>query len=99
MSSCLLMFCGTGVLWCSKVLELSLLHLAFGPCLTVASRLVHPHSIEDKTPRFIDETVLHSQKHPERFTELYREEKRKEGDRGDQKEKRESQMGREQSSH
>ena len=93
------MFCGTGVLWCSKVLELSLLHLAFGPCLTVASRLVHPHSIEDKTPRFIDETVLHSQKHPERFTELYREEKRKEGDRGDQKDKRESQKGREQSSH
>jgi len=80
-------------------LELSLLPLAFGPCLTVASRLLHPHSTDDKTPKFIDETVLHSQKHPERFTELYREEKREEEDRGDQEEKRESQKGREQSSH
>ena len=80
-------------------MELSLLPLAFGPCLSVASRLLHPHSTDDKTPKFIDETVLHSQKHPERFTELYREEKMEEGDRGDQEEKRESQKGREQSSH
>ena len=43
--------------------------------------------------------ILHSQEYPERFTELYREEKREEGDRGDQEEKRESQKGREQSSH
>ena len=35
--------------------------------------------------------------HPERFTELHIEEKSQEGDRGDQKEKRESQKGREQS--
>ena len=35
--------------------------------------------------------TLHSQEHPERFTELYREEEREEGDRGDQGEKRESQ--------
>ena len=35
--------------------------------------------------------------HPERFTELHREEKREEGDRGDQ-EKKGSQKGREQSS-
>jgi len=33
-----------------------------------------------------------------RFIELYREEKREEGDRGDQEEKRGSQKGREQSS-
>ena len=79
-------------------MELSLLPLAFGPCLTVASRLLHPHSIDDKTPRFIDETVLHSQTHPERFTELYREEKREEEDRGDQEEKRVSKKGREKSS-
>ena len=32
--------------------------------------------------------ALHSLKHPERFTELYREEKREEGDRSDQEEKR-----------
>ena len=71
-------------------MELSLLPLAFGPSLSVASRLLHPHSIDDKTPRFTDETVLHSQKHPERFTELYREEKREEGDRSDHVEKKES---------
>ena len=32
--------------------------------------------------------ALHSLEHPERFTELHREEKREEGDRGDQEEKR-----------
>ena len=42
--------------------------------------------------------ILHSQEHPERFTELYTEEKREEGDRGYQEEKRESQKEREQSS-
>ena len=39
------------------------------------------------------EKILHSEGHPERFTELYGEEKREEGDRGDQEEKRENQMG------
>ena len=43
-------------------------------------------------------SVLHSPEHPERFTELYREEKREEGDRGNQEEKRGSQKGRDQSS-
>ena len=43
-------------------------------------------------------SVLHSPEHPERFTELHREEKREEGDSGDQEEKWESQKGREQSS-
>ena len=41
--------------------------------------------------------ILHSERHPERFTELQVEEKREEGDRGGQEEKR-SQKGREQSS-
>ena len=44
------------------------------------------------------ETTLHSQEYPERFTELYREEMREEGDRSDHEEKRESQKWREQSS-
>ena len=35
-------------------------------------------------------SALHSPEHPERFTELSREEKRKLGDRGDLEEKRES---------
>ena len=42
--------------------------------------------------------ALHSLEHPERFTELHGEEKRDEGDRGDQEEKRGYQKGREQSS-
>ena len=32
--------------------------------------------------------ILHSEEHPERFTDLHGEEKREEGDRGDQEEKR-----------
>ena len=42
-------FLGSGVLWYSKVLELSLLPLGFGLPLTVALRLLCPHSAEDKT--------------------------------------------------
>ena len=44
------------------------------------------------------EKILHSEGHPERFTELHGEEKREEGDRGDQEEKRGNQKGREQAS-
>ena len=42
--------------------------------------------------------VFHSEGHPERFTELHGEEKREEGDRGDQEEQRGNQKGREKSS-
>ena len=127
-------------------MELSLLPLAFSLILTVASRLLHPHSTDDKTSmlmvkqfstardtqrgsqsymekrrgrRDIEVTrkrrgevkrgesnlvsnqfpkCLHSLEHPERFTELHREEKREDGDRGDQEEKRGGQKGRDQSS-
>ena len=41
---------------------------------------------------------LHSEGHVERFTELCGEEKREEGDRGEQEEKRGNQKGREQAS-
>ena len=41
---------------------------------------------------------LHSEEYPERFTELHGEEKRDEGDRGDQEKKRGSQKERDQSS-
>ena len=41
------------------------------------------------------ENILHSEGHPERFTELHGEEKREKGDRSDQKEKRGNQKGRE----
>ena len=43
-------------------------------------------------------SALHSLEHPERFTELHREEKGEGGDRGDLGEKRESQKGKEKSS-
>ena len=38
--------------------------------------------------------ALHSLEHSEKFTELYREEKREDGDRGDLEEKGVSQKGR-----
>ena len=68
-------------------LDLSLLPLIFSLILTVASRLLNPYSTEDKTSRLMVKIFFHSEGHPERFTELHREEK-EEGDRGDQKEKR-----------
>ena len=42
-------------------------------------------------PQVNGETTLHSQEHPERFTELSREEKGEGGDTGDLGEKKESQ--------
>ena len=41
----------SGVLWCSRVLDLSLLPLVFSLILTVASRLLHPYSTDDETFR------------------------------------------------
>ena len=43
----------SGVFWCSQVLDLSLLPLAFSLILTVASRLLHPYSTDDKTSRLM----------------------------------------------
>ena len=50
MSSCLLMFPG---IRSSLVLNLSLLPLVFSLILIVASRLLHPYSIDDKTSRLM----------------------------------------------
>ena len=69
-------------------MELSLLPLAFSLILTIASRLLHPYSTDDKTSSLMGERILHSKGHPERFTELHGEEEREEGDSGDQEEKR-----------
>ena len=80
-----------GVLWCSQDLNLSLLPLVFSLILTVASRLLHLYSIDDKTSRLM--MFLHSEGHMERYTELHGEEKRENGDRGDQEEKRGNQKG------
>ena len=43
----------SGVFWCSQVFDLSLLPLAFSLILTVASRLLHPYSTDDKTSRLM----------------------------------------------
>jgi len=79
-------------------LDLGLLPLAFHLILIVAPRRLHPYSSDDKTSRLMVKKLLHSEGHPERFTELHEEEKREEGYRGDQEEKRGNQKGREQSS-
>ena len=77
-------------------MDISLLLLVFSLIFTVVSRFLHLYSTIDKT--FKDEKFLHSEGHPERFTELHEEEKREEGDRGDQEKKRGIQKGREQAS-
>ena len=69
-------------------LELSLLPLAFSLILTVTSRLLYLYSIDDKNIQVNGETILHSEGHPERFTELHGEEKREEGIRDDLNEMR-----------
>ena len=78
-------------------MDLSLLPQAFSLVLTVASRLLHPYSTDDRTSRLMVK-IRHSEGYPESFTELHGEEKREEGDRGSQEEKRGNQKGREQSS-
>ena len=76
-------------------MDLSLLLLVFHLILTVASRLLHPYSTDDKTSRLMMKsfsTVRDTQRG------LHEEEKREEGDKGDQEEKRGNQKGREQAS-
>ena len=68
-------------------MDLSLLLLVFSLIFTVASRLLHVYSTIDKTSTLMMK-FLHSEGHPERFTELHGEEKREEGVRGDLNEMR-----------
>ena len=68
--------------------------MAFSLILTIASRLLHSYSTDDKTSRLMVKrfsTVRDTQ----RASQLPGEEKREEGDRGDQEEKRGNQKGRE----
>ena len=74
-------------------MDLSLLPLAFSLILAVASRLLHSYSTDDKTSRLVVKRFSAVGEHPESFTKLHGEEKRKEGDRGDQEEKRGNQRG------
>ena len=63
---------------------MSLLPLDFSLILPVASRLLQLYSTDNITSRLI----LHSEGHPERFTELHEEEEREEGDSNEQEEKK-----------
>ena len=102
MSSCLLMFPG---IRSSLVLNLSLLPLAFSLILTVASRLLHPYSTDDKTSRLIVKkfsTVRDTQRGSQSYMEKRRGRREKEVTprrRGEievtRKENRESQKGKE----
>ena len=90
MSSCLLMFPGIR----SSVVfsNFGCKPLVFSLIVTVASRFLHPYSTDDKTYRLMVKrfsTVRDSQ----RNSELHKEEKREEGDRDNQEEKRGSQKG------
>ena len=82
----------SGVPWCSQVLELNLLPLAFSLILTVASRLLHPYNTDDKTSRLMVKQFS-TVKDTQRGSQTYME-KREKGDRGDQG----TQKGTEQSS-
>ena len=79
-------------------MDLSLLSLVFSLILTVASRLLHPYSTDDKTSRLMVNRFS-TVRDTWRGTELHGEKKREEVDRGSQEEKKGSQKEREQSSH
>ena len=53
MSSCWSISLESKVFWCSQVLDLSLLPLAFSLILTVVLRILHPYSTDDKTSRLM----------------------------------------------
>ena len=78
-------------------LDLSLLPLVFSLILSLASRLLHPCSTNDKTSRLMVKRFT-TVRDTQRGSQLHREEKREEGNRGDQEENRGNQKGREQSS-
>ena len=72
MSFCQLMVPGVRVFWCSQVLDLGLLPLAFSLILVVASRLLHPYSTNDKTSRLMMKrfsTVRDTQKGSQSYME------------------------------
>ena len=79
-------------------MDLSLLLLVFSFIFTVASRLLHLFITNDKTSRLKMKSFSTVRDTQRGTQELHGEEKREEGDAGDQEEKRENQKGREQAS-
>ena len=95
MSTCRLVFPGLKSSLVFSDLALSLLLLVFNLILTVASRLLHLYSTDDKTSRLMMKsfsTVRDTQRGS------HGEEKREEGERVDQDEMRGNQKRREQAS-
>ena len=78
-------------------MDLSLLLLVFSLIFTVALRLLHLYSTTDKTPR-LKMKSFSTVRDTQRGSQLHGEEKREEGDRGDQDEMRWNQKRREQAS-
>ena len=76
---------------------LSLLPLVFNLILTVASRLLHLYSTDDKTSRLMVKRFF-TVRDTQRDSQLRGEEKREEVNRGDQDEKRGNQKRREHAS-
>ena len=90
----------SGIFWCSQVLDLRLLPLVFSLILTVASRLLHPYSTDDKTSRLMERrlsTVRDTQRGSQSYVEKRRGRQEIEVTRKRIK-KEENQKGREQSS-
>ena len=76
-------------------MDLSLLPLVFSLIFTVASRLLHLYSTDDKTSRLMISLMMKSfstMRDTWRGTQSYME-KREEEDRGDQEEKRGNEKG------
>ena len=97
MDSRLLMFpgVGTSVMLQSSAVESPVSGFSSQP-LTVESRLLRQHSTEDQMPRLMVKQLSRA-RNTQGDSQSYIV-KRKEGDRGDQEEKRENQKGIEQSS-
>jgi len=63
------------VFWCSQVLDLILLSLAFSLFLTAASRLLHPYSTDDKTSILMVKRVS-TARNTQRGSQSYMEKRR-----------------------
>ena len=87
----------SGVLWCSQVLDLSLLPLVFSLILTLASGLLHLYSTGYKTSRLMMKSFS-TVRDTQRGSQSYMEKRRGRRERDDQDEMRWNLKRREQAS-
>ena len=95
MRSCQLTFPGVRSSLVFQDLDLSLLLLVFSIIFTLSSRFIHLYSTNDKISR-LKMKSFSTMRSTQRCTELHGEEKKEQGDRGDQGEMRWNQKRREQ---